>query len=77
MAVLWNEIFLLKIITYFYGFRKDPIMARDGQNVTNRKLLPHQWRSDSNLKSSRRKVPGSILDLACRPSRSEFSVVFS
>ena len=29
------------------------------------------------LKSGRREVPGSIPDHACRPSRSEFSVVFS
>ena len=35
---------------------------------------PHQW-----LRSiiGRREVPGSFLGPACRPSRSEFSVVFS
>ena len=38
---------------------------------------PHQWPSDSELKAGRREVPDSILGRACRPSRSELSVVFS
>ena len=38
---------------------------------------PHQWLSDFALKTGRPVVPGSILGRACRPSRSEFSVVFS
>ena len=37
----------------------------------------HQWPSGSTLKTGRRKVPGSIPGRACRPSRSEFSVIFS
>ena len=37
---------------------------------------PHLWRSGSALKIGRREVPGSISDRACRPSRSEFTVVF-
>ena len=40
-------------------------------------LSLHQWRSGSVLEAGRREVPGSILDRVCRPSRSEFSVVFS
>ena len=39
--------------------------------------LPHQWPIRSALKTSRRQVPGSIRSLACRPSLSLFSVVFS
>ena len=35
---------------------------------------PYQW---LRSKASRREVPGSFLGHACRPSRSEFSVVFS
>ena len=38
--------------------------------------LPHQWQSGSALKTGRREMPGSIPGRACRPSRSEFSVVF-
>ena len=34
----------------------------------------HQWLSS---KTSRREVPGSFLGSACRPNRSEFSVVFT
>ena len=34
----------------------------------------HQW---LRSKIGRREVPGSFLGRACRPSRSEFSVVFS
>ena len=34
----------------------------------------HQW---LRSKTDRREVPGSFLGRACRPSRSEFSVVFS
>ena len=37
----------------------------------------HQWRSGSALKTGRRKVPGLISGRACRPSCSEFSMVFS
>ena len=35
---------------------------------------PRQW---LHLKTGRWEVPGSFLGRACRPSRSEFSVVFS
>ena len=35
---------------------------------------PHQW---LRSKTGRREVPGSFFGRACRPSRSEFSVVFS
>ena len=35
-----------------------------------------QWRSDS-AQTDRREVPGSNPGHTCRPSRSEFSVVFS
>ena len=38
---------------------------------------PHQWRSGSALKAGRLKVAGSFPDHACRPSRSEFPMVFS
>ena len=38
---------------------------------------PHQWLTDSALKIGRREVPDSILGRACRPTRSEFPVVFS
>ena len=38
---------------------------------------PHQWLSSSALKTGRREVPGLIPCRACRPSRLEFSVVFS
>ena len=38
---------------------------------------PHQWRSSSALKTGRREVQGSNPSHACRPSRSEFSFVFS
>ena len=38
---------------------------------------PHQWQSGSALKASKREVPGSIPDRACRHSRSKFFVVFS
>ena len=38
---------------------------------------PRQWWSSSALKTGRRQMPGSILGHACRPSRSEVSVVFS
>ena len=38
---------------------------------------PHKWLSDSELKTGRREVPGSIPGRACQPSRSEFTVVFS
>ena len=37
---------------------------------------PHQCRSGSDLKTGRRELPGSNPVHACRPSRSEFSVVF-
>ena len=37
---------------------------------------PHQRLNGFALKTSRREVPGSITSLACRPKRSEFSVVF-
>ena len=40
------------------------------------KLL-HQQRSGSDLETGGREVPCSIAGPACRPSRSEFSVVFS
>ena len=40
-------------------------------------FLSHQWPRCSALKSGRREVPGSVLDRACRPCRSEFSMVFS
>ena len=39
--------------------------------------MAQQWPYDSALKTGRRQLPGSILDHACRPSRSEFSLVFS
>ena len=39
--------------------------------------VPHLLRSGSALKTGRRVLPRSIPDLACRPSCSEFSVVFS
>ena len=39
--------------------------------------LRHLWRSGSVLKAGRREVPSSISGRACRPNRSEFSVVFS
>ena len=38
---------------------------------------PRQWRSGSAFKAGRREVPGSNPGRACRPSRLEFSVVFS
>ena len=38
---------------------------------------PHQCLSGSMLKTGRWEVPGSIPCRPCRPSRSEFSVVFS
>ena len=38
---------------------------------------PQHWPSGYELKIGRLKVPGSIPDQACRPNRSEFSVVFS
>ena len=38
---------------------------------------PHQWRSGSALKACKWELPGSISGRACRPSRSEISVVFS
>ena len=38
---------------------------------------PNQWQSGSALKAGRREVPGSISGRACRPSRSEISVVFT
>ena len=41
-----------------------------------RYFKPHQWQSGSALKAGRLEVPGSIPGRACRPSRSEFSVVF-
>ena len=34
------------------------------------------YRSSSALKAGRREVAGSIPSRACRPSRSEFSVIF-
>ena len=37
---------------------------------------PHQWQPVT-LKTGRWEVPGSNPGRACRPSRSEFSVVFS
>ena len=37
----------------------------------------YQWPSNSALKAGRWEVPGSIAGSACRPSLSEFSVVFS
>ena len=37
----------------------------------------HLWPSGSELKTGRREVPCSISGLACRPSRSKFSVDFS
>ena len=43
---------------------------------TNLYLLPHQWPSGSELKAGRQEVPGWIPGHACRPSRSEFSLVF-
>ena len=39
--------------------------------------LPHQWQSSSALETGRWEVPGSISSHACRPSCSEYSVVFS
>ena len=36
---------------------------------------PHQRLSSSELKTSRRKVPGSILGHACRPGLLEFTMV--
>ena len=38
---------------------------------------PHQWLSGSAQKTGRREVPSSNPGRACRPTRSEFSVVFS
>ena len=54
------------------------LVAELDKNDTSkfRHLFPHQWFSDT-LKTGRRKVPGSIPGRACRPSRSEFSMVFS
>ena len=40
-------------------------------------ISPHLWRSGTILKAGRREVPGSNPNRACRPSRSDFSVVFS
>ena len=46
-------------------------------SVNTSKLFgPHQWWSGSALTVGRQDVPGSITGRACRPSRSEFSVVF-
>ena len=39
--------------------------------------LPHQCWSGYSFKAGRRVVPSSINGRACRPSRSEFFVVFS
>ena len=36
----------------------------------------HQWLRGSAPKTGRREVPGSFLDRACGPSRSEFFMVF-
>ena len=41
------------------------------------KFTPHQWPSGSAPKTGRREMPGSISGRSCRPSRSEFSLVFS
>ena len=45
-----------------------------GMDVKTVRPRPHQW---LRSKTGRREVPGSFLGRACRPSRSEFSVVFS
>ena len=38
--------------------------------------LLHRWQSDSELETGRWEVPGSIPGHTCRPSHSEFFVVF-
>ena len=43
---------------------------------TVRPLL-HQWLRGTALKTGRREVPGLFPGRTCRPSRSEFPVVFS
>ena len=40
-------------------------------------FMPHQWLSGYVLKTGRWEIPDSIPGHTCRPSRSEFSVVFS
>ena len=40
-------------------------------------LTVPQWPNSSVLKTGRREVLGSILGRDCRPSRSQFSVIFS
>ena len=37
----------------------------------------HQWLSGSLLKTGRQQAPGSTPGIACKPNRSEFSVVLS
>ena len=47
------------------------------KGVISNAVLPYQWRSGSALKAGRQVVPSSFPGLAYRPSRSEFSMVFS
>ena len=47
------------------------------QNVILFRKRNHQWPSGFVLKIGRWEMPGSVPGCACRPSRSEFSVVFS
>ena len=48
-----------------------------GMDVHTVRPWPHQGLRGSALKTGRREVPGSIPGRACRPRRSDFSVVFT
>ena len=64
-------LFILIIVNAFYEILTN--------FVIHNLLKARQWRSVSALKAGRREEggAGSIPGHACRPSRSEFSVVFS
>ena len=56
----------------FTNHKESPI-----EQFTSINIRPHQRQSGFTLKTGRQELPGSLPGRACRPSRSEFSVVFS
>ena len=83
VAPLYNEVQITqKNFRYTYNFiTKIWIYLLLFFSHKSRDFFPHrgpnQWRGGFAFKTGRREVPGSIPGRAWRPSRSEFSGVFS